>query len=165
MIRKTPQAICFWGSAMGFLCMAVAVFLFCPGAELSLNKGTRGLQIAASLIFWIGLLLGITLQLASLILRRREAPDYKTQFLCQQSRRTKSSWLRYVLFKNRIVLITALCFVVGCVGSIVSLAKSLNSSYHTFFFLALTILSFCEYFTFNSINFAYAIRRSDSDEG
>lgn len=164
MMRRNPQSLCFLGSAFGFLLMAVAVFLFYPGSYYALNKGTDSLQFFASLLFWCGLLLGVLLQLASLILRKRAAPDYRKQYRERQTKRKTGQRIRRALCKNRVVFLMAILFFVGLIGSIVSLADSRDSSYHTFFFLALTVFGACEYLAFNSLNFAYTIRRSESYE-
>lgn len=158
-MRKVVQRICFWGSAGGFLLMSTAIFLFYPASYLALNKGTDSLQMISSIMFWAGLLLGLGLQIVSWILRRLEQPDYKIRFM-----EKRTGVLKKHIARNGIVWIMLVGFLVGLVGSIASLAHSTNSSYHTFFFMALTAFGVCEYFAFNSLNFAYTMQRSENDE-
>lgn len=156
-MKKTAQSICFLLSAVGILVMSVAVFLFYPASYLALNKGTEALELAAFLMFWLGLLVGAVLQLVSLLLRKKRAPEFKAQ-LAERTPQGKGG-IRRKLARNPVALILLCAFLLGLVGTAASLLYSTNSSAHTFFFMALMVFGLLEYFAFNSLNFAYAISK------
>ena len=158
-MRRAAQRRCFWGSAVGFLLMSAAIFMFYPASYLALNKGTDSLQMVSSILFWVGLLLGLGLQLVSWILRRLEQPNYKRQFM-----KKRTGMMKKHIVRNGIVGIMIGAFLIGAIGSAVSLMHSTSSSYHTFFFIALTAFGMCEYLAFNSLNFAYTMQRSEHYE-
>lgn len=158
-MRRTSQSLCFLGSAAGFLVMSIAVFLFYPASYLALNKGTTVLQLIAFILFWAGLAAGVVLQVISLVLRRRKTSDYRQQRRDWLKSLGTGNRIRRLLLQNRIAGIMAIGFLIGLVGSVASILESPVSSYHTFFFLALTALGLCEYLAFNSLNFAYAMNK------
>ena len=157
-MKKSAHTICFLGSAAAFLILAVAVFLFHPATMLSLNQGSNGLRLVASLLFWAGLLTGLALQAAAALLRRKKAPDFARQY----NKRHKA--FRQRLWKTRLSMLLTACFAVGLVGSGISIALDPLTSYHTFFFIALAVFGLCEYLVFNSINCMYFMRRSEKNE-
>lgn len=160
-MRKNSVTVAFWISAAGFFLMALAVFLFYPSSYLELNRGDERLAYAASAMFWVGLLSGIIAQIVATVLRNRKDNTFARMYH-HKLRKKGVSRLRRSLPKGIVPLVFAALFLIGLVGSIISLIQSLNSSYHTFFFLALTVLGLFEYIVFNSINFIY-IKRSEED--
>ena len=159
MIYKSKQGICFLISVCGIFLMSVAIFLFYPGSYLTLNKGNSMLQLFASLLFWVGLLAGAVLQTISLVLRRKAAPKFRKELAKEQEECSKKQRLYRAAFKNKIALGMAIGFLIGVVGMVCSLIHSMDSSYHTFFFMALTVFGLFEYLAFNSINFVYAMSK------
>ena len=157
-MRRTTQSICFLGSVFGIFVMSVAIFLFYPGSYMALNKGSTALQLTASLLFCLGLLAGVILQIISLVLRKRRAPDFRRQMMTRLHELSKSKRIHRLLFQNRLAVLMVCVFLVGLVGTVCSLIQSTNSSSHTFFFIALTVFGLFEYMAFNSLNFAYSMR-------
>ena len=158
-MRKSREQICFWGSALGFLVVSVAIFLCYPASYMALNRESDALRITACILFWLGLLMGLVFQIICFVLRKRQQPDYKTQF-----KQSVSGIIKGYFARNQIVWFMIAAFIVGLLGSAVSLANSNSSNYHTFFFMALTVFGFCEYLVFNSLNFAYIMQRSENNE-
>lgn len=155
MTRKMSQGICFFGSACGLLIMSVALALFYPGSYLTLNRGNVGLQITASLLFWGGLLVGIVMQCVSLILRRKQNPEFKKNMKTEAAEKT----VVQRIFKNKLAMAMAVCFLVGVIGTVCSLIHTTDSRWYTFVFMALALLGLSEYLAFNSVNFAYAMHK------
>jgi hypothetical protein len=143
---------------VGFLACAVAVFLFYPAMLQRLNSGSNALQIAAAIMFYAGLLVGILGILFTTIFRATKAPNFKKWLREQQAKRNIGIFRRTVL-KNWSAALCLLVFLVGLIGSIISIAVDESSSYHTFAFLACTVLGLSEYFVFNSINFMYLFKK------
>lgn len=158
-MKKMAPAICVIGSAVGFLILAVAVFLFYPASYLALNRGTSTLQLVAFLLFWGGLLVGVLLQGVCLVLRKRAAPDYRRRRRNKLKKLSAAKRMRRLLIDNIAAGFMAIVFLVGLAGSVISIVDNPISSCHTFVFMALAVLGLFEYLAFNSLNFAYAISK------
>lgn len=153
-MKKKLIKTCFWGSVAGYLIMSVSLFLFHPAAMLALNQGKTTLQMVSSLTFWIGFLLGTILLIATYIIRKKAAPDF-CWILNETAKKSFKVRLISWLIQTPMSLVLIGVFLVGLIGSVISLICSTNSSYHTFAFLALTLLGVSEYIVFNNLNFAY----------
>ena len=154
-MRKLILGLCL-GTAAGFLLMSVAVFLCYPGSYRTLNMGDTSLQATAATLFWIGLAIGLALALITTLIRIKAVPQYSKAYRKYKRKSDSTKRVKMLLIRNWLSPVMALAFLVGAVGSVISLLHSTTSSYHTFFFLGLMCLGFSEYFTLNSLNFAYA---------
>ena len=135
--------------------------MFRPMGYWQLNRGETPPTDASSVMFWLGLLAGVIAQIVAVVLRKKQDRTFVRMYRHKQ-RKNGVNRFRQIFVKSWISIAAAAVFLIGLIGSTISLIQSVNSSYHTFFFLALTVLGLFEYFVFNSINYVY-IRRSEED--
>lgn len=151
-MRKKTSKILYLSSAVSFFLLAVSVLLFYPSSYLFLNKGSRVLRYIAGILFWVSACSGIILQVVSRIMYGKLPKSNNTD------------GIKSVLLRTPLSLIMAAIALIGVVGSAISMAITMNSTLHTFFFLAFAVLGITEYLVFNSRYFTNFMKRSDESD-
>lgn len=144
---KKKETAYLIASIIGFLLFSVS-FLLMPVETDDAMQGPNAITIAAGLMFWLGLLVGIITQI-SLSSRR------KKWFARNRVRLPLAKLGLISFFKNKIAIAFDALLVLSLIGLIVSVVITKATGYVCYIFIALTSFSFCAHCIFNGKNYYF----------
>lgn len=143
-------------SVVAFLVFSIS-FLLVPVEADTTEQGTNVYTIVAGLMFWIGLVVGIVMQVILSILRRKWFLRNKVKLpLTNQPKLGLISF-----FKNKTAMVFDVMLVVSIIGLVLAMVATDAVGYSCYVFMALTSFSFCAHCIFNG-KIYYFIENKDN---
>lgn len=143
-------------SIAAFLVFSIS-FLLMPVEADPMVQGPNAYTIVAGLMFWIGLLVGIVMQVILSTLRRNWFSRNKVKLpLTNQPKLGLISF-----FRNRTALVFDVMLVVSIIGLVIAMVATNAVGYSCYVFMALTSFSFCAHCIFNG-KIYYFIENKDN---
>ena len=143
-------------SIAAFLVFSIS-FLLMPVEVDPMEQGTSVYTIVAGLMFWLGLIIGILMQVILSILRRNWFSRNRVRL--PLTNQPKLGLITF--FKNRVALVFDVMFIVSVIGLVISLIATDAVGYSCYVFMALTSFSFCAHCIFNG-KIYYFIENKDN---
>lgn len=143
-------------SIVAFLVFSIS-FLLMPVEAEPMEQGTNVYTIVAGLMFWIGLVVGILMQVILSVLRRNWFSRNRVRLpLTNQPKLGLISF-----FKNKTAVVFDVMLIISIVGLVIAMLVTDAVGYSCYVFMTLTCFSFCSHCIFNG-KIYYFIENKDN---
>lgn len=147
---KKKEMIYLIASIIGFLLFSVS-FLLMPVETDDTMQGPNAITIAAGLMFWLGLLVGIIAQISLSYSRKKWFARNRVRLpLTNQPKLGLFSF-----FKNTTAIVFDVLLVMSLIGLIISVILTSGTGYACYVFIASTSFGFCAHCVFNGKNYYF----------